>query len=339
MFFFYYIQIILVLGYGLLLLAGYIQPDKENFQMEQKSLTALISVFSRVYHFRNNKVRIFSDSFGQKLISKEEYQQISNSMVQGINFFNPNFNGTNEEALRWIVDNQLSPTPLGRAAYTEKMLENAAKVSAAKQYLIFASGYDTFAYRQPEYAKSLQIFEIDHPLTLEDKKMRVNAILDDKIENLHYIPADFTQDNWQDNILSCPAFDKEKHSFCSLMGICYYLSKEDFTKMINKISQLVPEGSSIVFDYQDQYTYTEKASERMKKQLLLAGGAGEKMLGAYSYQEMEELLANCGFLIYEHLEPKEITEHFFKEYNNANPKNQMSAFENVNYCFAVKKKI
>ncbi len=63
------------------------------------------------------------------------------------------------------------------------------------------------------------------------------------------------------------------------------------------------------------------------------------MLAAYNYQEMEELLEDCGFLIYEHLEPNEITEQYFKEYNDANSNNQMSAFENVNYCFAVKKKI
>lgn len=307
--------------------------------MEQKSLTALICVFSRVFHFKNNTVRIFSDSFGQKLISEEEYQQISNSMLQGIKFFNPNFNGNNDEALRWIVDNQLSPTPLSRAAYVERMLQNAVKVSVAKQYLIFAAGYDTFAYRQPDYAKSLQIFEIDHPMTLEDKQMRVNAVLEDKIENLHYISADFTQDDWQERVLSCPAFNKQKLSFCSLLGISYYISKEDFAKMINKISELVLEGSSIVFDYPDQDAYSEKASDRMKKQLMLAGGAGEKMLAAYSYKEMEELLENSGFLIYEHLEPNDITEQYFKEYNDANTNNQMTAFENVNYCMAVKRNI
>ena len=43
-----------------------------------------------------------------------------------------------------------------------------------------------------------------------------------------------------------------------------------------------------------------------------------------------------GFLIYEHLEPQEITEQYFAFYNEANPTNQMSAFDNTNYCLAVR---
>jgi O-methyltransferase involved in polyketide biosynthesis len=65
-------------------------------------------------------------------------------MSEGIAFFNPSFVGTKEEALRWVVNHQLSPSPLGRAAFAEKMLENAVKIGA-EQYLIFAAGYDTFS--------------------------------------------------------------------------------------------------------------------------------------------------------------------------------------------------
>jgi O-methyltransferase involved in polyketide biosynthesis len=61
-------------------------------KMEQKSMTALISAFSRVYHYKNNNVRIFADTFGEKLISEDEYNQISDSMRKEIRFFNPNFN-------------------------------------------------------------------------------------------------------------------------------------------------------------------------------------------------------------------------------------------------------
>lgn len=310
--------------------------EEMETKMEQKSMTALISAFSRVYHFKNNVVRIFADSVGEKILSEDEYQQISDNMKKGIKFFNPNFNGNEEEALRWIVDNHLSPSPLGRAAYVERILENAVRIGV-KQYLIFAAGYDSFAYRQPEYAKSLQIFEIDHPFTSKDKQNRVKSIVEDKIPNLQYIMADFTQENWQEGILSCPEFDKSKLSFCSLLGISYYLSKQDFRNLVYIISQLIPEGSSIVFDYPDQDTYTEKAGERTKKLTMMADGAGEKMMASYSYNEMEEMLSDCGFLIYEHLEPSEITEQYFKEYNSTNLNNQMSAFDNVNYCLAVKK--
>ncbi len=69
---------------------------------------------------------------------------------------------------------------------------------------------------------------------------------------------------------------------------------------------------------------------------MLANEANEKMLAGYSYDEMEKLLCKCGFLIYEHLTPKQITEQYFEEYNKANSIHYMSAFDNVNYCLAVR---
>lgn len=99
-------------------------------------------------------------------------------------------------------------------------------------------------------------------------------------------------------------------SFCSLLRISYYLSKENFSGIVQLLSKYVPKGSSVVFDYPDEYTHTEKAGERAKKQVKIAGAANQKMHSGYSYLEMEKLLADNSFLIYEHLMPDEMTEHF-----------------------------
>ena len=70
----------------------------------------------------------------------------------------------------------------------------------------------------------------------------------------------------------------------------------------------------------------------------MASSAGEAMLAQYSYKEIEKILSDNDILIYEHLEPKEITKQYFNEYNVANPEHLMTAFDNVNYCLGVKKK-
>ena len=306
--------------------------------MNTSSMTALISAFSRAYHSRNNSVKIFDDSMAERFLTEEEYKQISFNMAKGISFFNPGFEGNEEDALRWIVDNQLSPSPLGRAAYTERMLENAVFLGV-KQYLIFAAGFDSFAYRQPLFAAGLQIFEIDHPLTSQEKQKRAEAFLEKPLENLHYIQVDLTKDDWPEKLEESTAFDKHKTSFCSLLGISYYVTKTDFEHLIRAISDLVPDGSSIAFDYPDELSYTAQAGERAKKQAAMAGAAGEEMKAGYSYAELEQILARYGFLIYEHLEPNEITEQYFKQYNQANPEHKITAFDNVNYCLGVKKQL
>ncbi|MEM1483712.1 class I SAM-dependent methyltransferase [Oscillospiraceae bacterium PP1C4] len=304
--------------------------------MEQKSMTALISAFSRAYHAENNDVKIFNDSVARLLLTDEEFSQISKSMADGIHFFNPSFSGTPEEALRWVVDNQLSPSPLGRAAFAEQSLETAVSIGAT-QYLILGAGYDTFAYRQPDWAAKLQIFELDHPVTARDKKIRLDAAELAIKNNVYHIAADFTKEQWWSALTQNSSFSREKISFCSILGVAYYLSRESFEKLISAISSLVPKGSSIVFDYPDENSYTAKAGSRAKKQAMLAGAANEKMLASYSYEDMEKLMAAYGFLIYEHLTPLDITAQYFETYNRANPSHFMTAFDNVDYCLAIKR--
>lgn len=303
--------------------------------MEHKSMTALVSAFARWSHAKQNDIKIFDDSLADKILTDEEKQQIAFSMSNGIGFFIPTFSGTSEEALRWIVDNQLSPSPLGRAAWAEKALQTAVRIGTS-QYLIIAAGYDTFAYRQPEWATKLVIFELDHPFTSEDKQKRVQKICDKQLSNVTYIPIDLTTESLSEKLCFCDAYDKNGLSFCSLLGISYYLSKQDFKTQLKNIAYSVSNGSTIVFDYPDEYTYTDQAGERAKRQSMMASGAKEAMLASYSYNELELLLSECGFLIYEHLTPDEITKQYFDDYNKANPKHLMSAFDNVNYCLAVK---
>ncbi|MGN0537028.1 MAG: class I SAM-dependent methyltransferase [Acutalibacteraceae bacterium] len=303
--------------------------------MKEKSMTAVISAFARAYHSENNDIKVFDD-FCAKTLLGNDYEQAARNMTAGIRFFNPNFQGNDDEALRWIVDNNLSPSPLGRAAFTERSLENAVRIGA-KQYLIFASGYDTFAYRKPKWAKNLSVFEIDRPEMIADKKKRLQQSSITIPENTYFLSVDFTETDWQHIVEDNPNFSSSKISFCSLLGISYYLSADNFRKTLKNISALVPNGSSIVFDYPDENYYTDKAGERSKKQIRLADGANETMLASYSYPVMEQLLSDCGFLIYEHLIPQEITSAYFETYNKANPKHKITALDNVNYCLAVKK--
>ncbi|MGL4819185.1 MAG: class I SAM-dependent methyltransferase, partial [Bacilli bacterium] len=128
--------------------------------MKIASMTALISVFARAYHSEKNQTKIFDDCVARKLLSDKEFNEISLNMKNGIRFFNPRFEGDEEAALHWIVNHQLSPSPLGRSAFAEGALQTAARMGC-KQYLIFGAGYDTFAYRQPDWSNTLQIFELD----------------------------------------------------------------------------------------------------------------------------------------------------------------------------------
>lgn len=295
--------------------------------MEEKNMTALVSCFARCYHYRNNKYRIFSDNIAERILSNEEYDSIASNMATGIKFFNPNFIGEKEDTLRWIVDNQLSPSVLGRSAFCEYSLFSAIKIGC-KQYLIFASGYDTFAYRNS--ISNLKIFEIDRSDMIEDKIRRLenNKINHSKV---NFIKCDFTNKNWINNIVSSD-YNQNQISFNSLLGISYYLTKEEFFNMIQSISNILCNGSSIMFDYP---TYEDSKETQTNEQL--ANKANEQMKSKYSYEEIEKILSENGLLIYEHLNNKEMTDNYFEKYNILNPDNKIIAPKGVCYCLAVKK--
>ena len=302
-------------------------------QQDTSSKSALVSAFLRAYHAENSKVKIFNDSVAKQLLTEDEYRETEIALAKSARYFEPNFEGSEKDAVTYVVNKQIGPPALGRAAFTEEKLELAVQ-SGAEQYLILAAGFDSFGYRQPEYAKGIHIFELDHKATSRDKQERVKRFCPHAIENLHYVSVDFTNSKWEEALLAHKNYDKTLISFCSILGIAYYLSKADFEKLIWKITQIVAVGSSIVFDYPVQDRADEKESESIDKQRKLAKEVNETMLAEYSFSEMEELLQKYGFCIKEHLVGEQITNIFFSAYNKTEPKYPIIASKGINYCYA-----
>lgn len=221
---------------------------------------------------------------------------------------------------------RLAPAPLARAAFGEQALKTAALLGA-EQYLILAAGYDTFPYRQPLWAKKLTIFELDRPEVLADQRRRLEEAGFPMPQNLRYAPGDLRDPQWPQAL--GPDFDPGKTTFVSFMGLSHYLSREDLGALLGTLNSLLSQGSSLAFDYPspDQPEFLRS----------LASGAGEPMDARYSYREMERLLSDRGFRIYEHLDAGELADRYFALYDRANPQKPMEAPAGTCCCLAVKK--
>lgn len=290
------------------------------------NMTAKMSAFARAYHYKNNETHVFADSKAEMILG-EDYEKIAASLTQGIPFFLPNYQGTKEEGLRKIMDSQISPSVLARSAYCEKMLQNERQLGCG-QYIVFASGYDTYSVRNKE--NNLHVFELDLPVMIEDKKARIAkaGLVSDTV----FVPCDLSKSDWVEELVR-KGFKTTIKSFGSLLGITYYLEKKDLEILLRRIGSLMVKGSAICFDYQ-----TTEESSVTKKNEALAASAGEQMKAAYSLDELELILQNCGFLIYEHLNHEEITGQYFEDYNAKNPGYIMQAPEGVGYILAVREK-
>lgn len=300
----------------------------------ESSVTSLVSAFSRAYHSEFDSPKIFDDYIAKEFISLKERSDIEMNMVQGIHFFNTDiakqFQDNPQEILKWITQVQLSPTPLARAAYCERVLLHEITLGT-KQYVILGAGLDTFSFRHRELENKIEVFEVDHPSTQRFKKERIKEAELEVPNHLHFVSMDFTKGFSYEQLRS-EGFENKK-TFFSLLGVSYYLTKEELSSLIECLFAMVPEGSSIVFDYPDENLFTEKGlSNRVKNMVKMAAVGGEPMKSCFSYTEMEVLLEKAGLLIYEHLSPEDINKLYFEGRND-----YLKAFETVHYVHAVKK--
>ncbi|QLG38076.1 MULTISPECIES: class I SAM-dependent methyltransferase [unclassified Paenibacillus] len=302
-------------------------------KQNQSSITSLISAFGRAYHCQYDTPLIFNDYLAKALITPQEFADIRENMIQGIHFFNPDMahliKDDPDKILRWIVQTQLAPTPLARAAYCERVLLHELALGST-QYVILGAGLDTFALRHMELKNSLRIIEVDAPPTQQFKLSRLASLKQPVPLNLRFVAMDLTNKD------SLPTLDEElsgEKSFLSLLGVSFYWTKEDLSELLRVLFTNLPSGSSIVFDYADEHLFETKGIyNRVDHMVQMAAAGGEPMKSGYAYVEMEALLDEAGLLIYEHLTPEAIHEQFFQ-----NRTDHLMAFETIHFIHAVKK--
>lgn len=285
--------------------------------------TALMTCYLRYYHTFNSNLKIYNDKYAKELLTNEEIKGISESLTKGIYYFNPNYKGNNP--LLWIINNQLAPSVLARNKFNQIHLENELKLGL-KQYVILASGYDTSSFI---VNNKIKVYELDKPEIIKDKIRRVKlSKLNTK--NITYIPVNFNN-NWINNVLNTDYKQNEK-TFCSLLGISYYLDKDVFKETIKILSNNMPIGSSILFDYpNNKETIKEKLNQELTSSL------NENMKSTYSYNDIENIGEYSNMLIYEHIDYNYVNKYYFTDYNNLNPNNKIYAPEGVNYVLLVKR--
>lgn len=287
-------------------------------------MTAKVSCFARAFHHRHYPVHVFDDSVAENLLG-EDYDLIARNFSHGIKFFFPDFCGSDEEGLATIVEKQLAPSVLARSAFCENMLVEHME-NGCHQYLVFGSGYDTYAIRNKE--KQLVVYELDLPEMISDKKRRIESA---KLQSdASYIPCDLSEAKWQSQLLKC-GFVSDRKTFCSLSGISYYLTKDAFQTLLRSVSDICPAGSVICLDYPSPDDSLESRINRS-----LAQGAGEKMQSQYAVEEMKEIMEACRFHVCDHLDSEAMTERYFSTYNRQCPEHVMEAPGGVYYMLAEK---
>jgi methyltransferase (TIGR00027 family) len=139
---------------------------------------------------------------------------------------------------------------ISRVRYIDDYLIDCIEDGIA-QLVILGSGYDSRAYRIPELAGRVRVFEVDHPASLEDKKEVLRKHFGELPENVVYVPVDFNTDDLG-ACLERSGYDRELKTLFIWEGVTYYLEAAAVDVTLGFIADSSGPGSSVIFDY----TYT-----------------------------------------------------------------------------------
>jgi methyltransferase (TIGR00027 family) len=286
--------------------------------MSQPSTSARIAAFARAYHQQHDQPQVFSDTLAIKLFSQEELGAFEANLARSLAFFDAEAAAAQPNAgsaLRHVMRNHVAPITLARSRYAEDALERSVQ-QGARQYVLLGAGFDTFAFRRPDLAQKLRVFELDDPATQDEKKRRTVDAGWTFPNEFKFVPINFTKGDLGTR-LSAAAFDPQLPTFFSLLGVSYYLPREVLLRIFQSVASPGSRGSTIVFDYFDLDAFDPaKASPRMRRMQAAAEFSGEPMLTGLAPDALSKELGSAGFTLRDQMNPSQIQARYFDGQGN-----------------------
>jgi methyltransferase (TIGR00027 family) len=180
-----------------------------------------------------------------------------------------------------------------RSRYAEDCLAESLS-NGIGQYVLLGAGFDSFAYRQPEWARSLRILEVDSPATQSWKREKLAAAEILIPANVTFVPADFERISLREG-LTAGGSDFRVPTFFSSLGVSQYLTEEAWDLSLNFVLSLPP-ASGIVFSFvlkAGTLSWQERALAAIAA--ASARAQGEPWLSRYSPERLANKLTSIGF--------------------------------------------
>ena len=197
-----------------------------------------------------------------------------------------------------------------RSRFAEDRLA-AAVQRGVTQYVILGAGFDTFALRQPKWAESLKIFEVDHPGTQAMKRSFISEAGLELPANASFAHIDFEHESLLDGLRRHHVSLIEP-TFFSWLGVTMYLNEEAIDAALQSMAAF-PSGSEIVLTFlRRPDTRSKEAAEAASRLADRVASAGEPFVSRFEPEDIRTKLVGAGFSKVEFLLPDLASELYFK---------------------------
>jgi methyltransferase (TIGR00027 family) len=211
----------------------------------------------------------------------------------------------NAEAYRSPVAESLRAHVALRSRFAEDRLAEAVS-RGITQYMLLGAGLDTFAFRQPQWAQSLRILEVDHLQTQRLKRQLMDAADLATPSNARYVAFDFERGSLRESLLLHDVALDEP-TFFSWLGATMYLREPAIDAVLRLVAGFPP-GSEIVL------TFAHLPDDKTDGwQAARTAAPNEPMVSFFTPAAMEIKLRRAGFSGIDFLSPMESEIRYFSQ--------------------------
>lgn len=201
----------------------------DEFPLAKRSASAEMVAVLRAAHQVIDRPVVHTDPLAMQIIGAEGRRWLeANPAMLEVNYV---------RAIRAMVSI--------RSRLCEEELARAV-ARGTTQYVLLGAGLDTFAYRQPDFARDLTIFEVDEPGTQAWKLERLEEAGLALPENLRFVPVDFNTRTLAEG-LHAAGFDRSAPTFFAWLGVSYYLPLESILETLRFVVAQ-DATSEVIFD-------------------------------------------------------------------------------------------
>ena len=193
---------------------------------------------------------------------------------------------------------------VARSRYADDCLADAC-ARGIEQLVVLGAGLDSFAHRQPAWARALRIFEVDHSASQAAKRARLAAAGLTPPPNLTWVPIDFERTRLAEG-LAAAGFRADRPAFFTCLGVLVYLTPEAVAELFEFVSTL-PRSSELVFTISGDYRSNATSNAIGEA----AAAAGEPWLSPLTAEQLPAKLLPLGFSALTVKSQAEIAELYF----------------------------
>lgn len=202
-----------------------------------------------------------------------------------------------------------------RSRYAEDCLAEAYD-RGVRQYVVLGAGGDTFAYRQPAWARDLRIIEVDHPASQQHKRDRLASSGVAVPANVRFAPVDFEIVSLAEGLMRA-GLDRTRPAFFSWLGVTMYLTEDAVNAVLAFVGAL-PDETEIVFTFAQQPSEDPRDDGR-RLIAQQAADVGEPWLSYFDPVDLARKLEGFGFSTASFLHPSEAERKYFSDRSDGLP--------------------